>query len=222
MGFKEGIFVEPVRLSGGLTLWWKKEYKAEVLEMNKNLIDVRVVSNEKKEGGRVTFVYGTPIFEDRKVLWEYMKKKANNTRESNEEEWVGKLKERLHEVLRKEESYWHQKSEVKWLSVGNRNTKFFHQTTIQRRQRNKILRIKADDREFIDSEEHIMNEFVKFYEELFKTSGKNDCGDILDCVPLLVKEEDNKVLPAEVADKEIKDVVFQLGAIPNGFNGSFY
>ncbi|KAI9083556.1 hypothetical protein K1719_034498 [Acacia pycnantha] len=40
----------------------------------------------------------------------------------------------------KEESYWWQRSRISWLTCGDRNTKFFHTSVIQRRQRNKILR----------------------------------------------------------------------------------
>lgn len=40
--------------------------------------------------------------------------------------------------------YWKQRSRVNWLQLGDQNTRFFHQTTLQRRQYNKILRLQDD------------------------------------------------------------------------------
>jgi ferredoxin-like protein FixX len=38
-----------------------------------------------------------------------------------------------------EEILWCQKSQIRWLKEGERNTKFFHRTTIARRAHKKIL-----------------------------------------------------------------------------------
>ncbi|XP_062028816.1 uncharacterized protein LOC133744789 [Rosa rugosa] len=47
----------------------------------------------------------------------------------------------LGEAWKLEESFWKQRSRVNWLLNSDRNTKFFHLTTIQRRQRNRISRL---------------------------------------------------------------------------------
>jgi hypothetical protein len=51
-----------------------------------------------------------------------------------------------------EETLWRQKSRIRWLNEGERNTKFFHRTTISRRTHNKILKIQ--DRDGIERESH--------------------------------------------------------------------
>jgi len=41
-----------------------------------------------------------------------------------------------------EEIFWRQKSRIQWIREGERNTKFFHKTTIAHRAHNKITKIK--------------------------------------------------------------------------------
>ncbi|WCJ39636.1 RNA binding RNA-directed DNA polymerase [Euphorbia peplus] len=50
-----------------------------------------------------------------------------------------KLLAELDMILIQEEIFWFQKSRVKWLNLGDRNTSFFHLSTVIRRKRNKIL-----------------------------------------------------------------------------------
>jgi hypothetical protein len=44
-----------------------------------------------------------------------------------------------------EETLWCHKSHIRWLKEGERNTKFFHITTMARKAHNKILKIKDQD-----------------------------------------------------------------------------
>lgn len=56
-----------------------------------------------------------------------------------------RLKQLLEEAWIKEEEYWGQKSWVKWLKAWDRNTKFVHQETVERRRKNTIKRIQRFD-----------------------------------------------------------------------------
>ena len=51
------------------------------------------------------------------------------------------LQSQISERARQEEVLWKQKSRVRWLNEGERNTKFFHRTTVQRRMNNTITHI---------------------------------------------------------------------------------
>lgn len=44
----------------------------------------------------------------------------------------------LKELLAQEEVMWHQRSRAKWLSDGDRNTRYYHLKTVNRRRRNNI------------------------------------------------------------------------------------
>ena len=44
-------------------------------------------------------------------------------------------------ILKLKENFWALKSRVSWVVKGDRNTKFFHTTTLVHRRYNKIVRI---------------------------------------------------------------------------------
>lgn len=48
-------------------------------------------------------------------------------------------------ILRQEDLYWKLKSRIDWLNNGDKNTKFFHYSTLNRRRKNKIPALKIDD-----------------------------------------------------------------------------
>ena len=133
---------------------------------------------------------------------------------------------KIKEVWEKEEKYWYQRSRVKWMEFGDKNTRYFHQVTRQRRQINKVVRIKERDGEWIEEKEMVRGRFEDYYKELFCTRGGRRWGRVLEYVPKVVNEDVNKELVREVEEDEIKNAVFQLGTFkapgPDGFNGLFY
>ncbi|XP_038974547.1 uncharacterized protein LOC120105876 [Phoenix dactylifera] len=49
-----------------------------------------------------------------------------------------------HSILRQHEIFWRQKSRIQWVREGDRNTSFFHRSTVIRRQRNMIRSLQDD------------------------------------------------------------------------------
>ena len=49
---------------------------------------------------------------------------------------VKQMEAELRDAVRLEEAFWRAKSRVQWLNEGDKNTKFFHAQTVQRRQSN--------------------------------------------------------------------------------------
>ena len=62
-----------------------------------------------------------------------------------------------------EETLWHQKSRIRWLKEGERNTKFFHRTTNARISHKKILKIRDQDRIERESHQEIENTLVNHF-----------------------------------------------------------
>ena len=67
------------------------------------------------------------------------------------------LHQKLDSILNQERDIWALKSQVNWLVDGERNTAFFHVTTLVRRKGNRIDAIKNTVGEWVFKEEGIMN-----------------------------------------------------------------
>ncbi|KAK9932560.1 hypothetical protein M0R45_019793 [Rubus argutus] len=125
-----------------------------------------------------------------------------------------------------EELYWKQRSRVNWLQGGDRNTKFFHLTTLQRRQQNRILKIANEDGNWITGDVQVRSEVDEHFKRLFETSGIRDWGSTLDCVAPVISHDQNVLLTHPFSLEEIKSATQQLGNLnapgPDGFPGYFY
>lgn len=84
-----------------------------------------------------------------------------------------KLRHDLDEILDREEVMWYQKSRVEWLKNGDRNTTFFHLSTIARRWKNKITAIKNEIGDWLYEKELVKNHIVNYFTDLFTEAG--DC-----------------------------------------------
>ena len=76
------------------------------------------------------------------------------------------LQQQLNACNRQEEILWKQKSRIRWHQEGERNTKFFHNSMIQRRQTNRIVRLKTTTGDTVQTIEEIEEELVGFFDNL--------------------------------------------------------
>lgn len=70
------------------------------------------------------------------------------------------MKHALDEQLTRKDILWKRKSREMWLENGDRNIKFFHLSTMVRRQRNLIAAIKTDRGEWLKDPVQIEDDFV--------------------------------------------------------------
>lgn len=66
-----------------------------------------------------------------------------------------------------EELLWKQKAICDWLKFGNRNTKFFHTRTLQRRKNNRVTTIHNSRRVWIYDPESIEAEANDFFQKIY-------------------------------------------------------
>eukprot|EP00253_Pinus_taeda_P009861 PITA_09861 len=76
---------------------------------------------------------------------------------------VDKYHQEWENLCKQEEIFWRQKSRVQWLKEGDRNTRFFHRSTMENRAHNKISSIMDEGGEHHISHEDIETVFVQHF-----------------------------------------------------------
>lgn len=141
--------------------------------------------------------------------------------------------ERLHDVeneinklWRNEEIYWQQRSRVQWLQAGDKNTSFFHKSVLQRRSKNKVVRIRNERGQWLENEEEILVSFQDYYRNLFEEEEITNVDQVLGVIKPVIVGDLKHSLDSDIVPEEITRAVFQLGANkapgPDGYNGFFF
>lgn len=82
--------------------------------------------------------------------------------------------------------YWKQGLRLILFSRGDRNSKFFHVTTVDSRKCNKIVRLKSGSDVWLEEESEVMKECANFLANNFISRNSIDGSDIMNCIPILV------------------------------------
>lgn len=136
---------------------------------------------------------------------------------------IKRVQEQIANLWKQEEIYWGQRSRLKWLKWGDKNSSFFHATTVQRRYRNRLHRIKDKNGVWVEGQEEIFGAVLDHFSEVYKAE---ECVGIKEAIQPKFSGRMNEELLAQITDSEIKAAVDSLGASkapgPDGLNGMFY
>eukprot|EP00253_Pinus_taeda_P007598 PITA_07598 len=139
------------------------------------------------------------------------------------------LERKLMEKEKQEETLWKQKSRIRWLKEGEKNTKFFHNTTIQRRMHNNITHIQNEQGIKVEKHEEIEAELLNYFKQVHKepiSDRSQAIQNITSKIPKLISDEHNQMLLKPVDLQEVEIAVKQLKAGkapgPNGFTSNFF
>ena len=139
------------------------------------------------------------------------------------------LQRQREERLKQEALLWRQKSRVQWLKQGERNTSFFHKSTIQHRAHNRILSLKKADGDQVYKREHIGSELNSFFTSLLSDPIQDRTraiNEIIAAIPNLVTEEKNSLLIREFTEQEIEETIFNMASNkaprPDSFTIEFF
>ncbi|GMP89308.1 hypothetical protein CsSME_00040946 [Camellia sinensis var. sinensis] len=137
-------------------------------------------------------------------------------------------------LLQKQELYWAQRSKQHWLSLGDRNTKFFHRMASWRRSRNRIVLIQDTDGHVFTQPQDIQRVFVEHFQQLFSSSSDSpiDSGafpshfNLISVINTHLAPHHYTLLDQPFSTEEVHKAVFQIGKFkapgPDGFIAGFY
>eukprot|EP00253_Pinus_taeda_P020401 PITA_20401 len=139
------------------------------------------------------------------------------------------LEKELMEKDKQEEMLWKQKSRIRWLKEGEKNTKFFHNTTIQRRMHNNITHIQNEQGAKLEKHEEIEAELLNHFKQVHKEPSidrSQAIQNITSKIPKLISDQHNQMLLKPIDLQEVESTVKQLkvGKAPgsDGFTSNFF
>lgn len=136
------------------------------------------------------------------------------------------LKRELMRAQKDEETYWWQKSKDKWLSGGDRNTQFFHNSVKASRQRKGIDKLLNSDGVEVFSEAAKGQVAIDFYSTLFMSSNPPPFTDWFSDLMPRVSHQMNEELLRPVSEQEIQEAVFAIKPSkapgPDGMSALFF
>ncbi|XP_070022653.1 uncharacterized protein [Nicotiana sylvestris] len=141
-------------------------------------------------------------------------------------ERLQKVQVELIRYLALEEEFWRQKSGMAWFQDGDRNKKFFHAQVNGRRRRLQLKQIQDTNGNWLEGNNDMADEEVRFFKEQLQEETTTMSFDILEHVPTLVDYAQNVELIKQPTKKEVRHAVFGLNGDsaggPDGFTGCFF
>lgn len=136
-----------------------------------------------------------------------------------------KLKRELNVVLQQEELLWMQKSRVQWLRAGDKNTRFFHTSTLIRRRRSRIEALRDSQGAWITDQQRLKDMALSYYSSLFTSDAIGSVNFINGKFPPLSQVQLLQ-LAAPCTDEEVHQALKQMSPFkapgPDGFQAGFF
>ncbi|CAL8166302.1 unnamed protein product [Prunus armeniaca] len=122
--------------------------------------------------------------------------------------------------------FWLQKSRNTWLREGDRNTKFFHLSTVIRRRRNKLEGLNNDDGVWVIEKSGMKQIVYEYFQGLFNVSVSTGAYSLLPYLFPQLDCDELASLSVIVTELEIKHSLFAIGGLktpgPDGFPAIFH
>lgn len=124
------------------------------------------------------------------------------------------------------ETLWRQKSRELWLKEGDKNSKFFHASTISNMRRIFIPAIKDDGGNWKVSRHDIGKCLTDQFELLFRFDNVEQCPHLDDFIQPVISEHENEMFLAIPSCEEVFEVVRKMNPIkspgPDGLPARFF
>lgn len=212
----EGVWAKDERCHDVIRRKWGlgQQFCTQKMEAMKGLdieFDEYRLSNIRKEIGRIeNFLKDSNMWED----------SAEDLAKYKD------LDKKLKELLKNEETMWHQRSRVMWLKDGDKNTKFFHNKAIQRKKVNGIKKIRDEEGTWWRGGYHVERVLVFYFSSLFTSSNPTDIEETCQVVRCKLNDEMKSWCSVAFTSEEVHEVVFQMHPLkspgPDGLPALFF
>ena len=156
------------------------------------------------------------------IFWNILRRKRRclagiqGIQDINGSPYLEKLEEKFRKehnsILQQEEIDWFQKARVNWLQFGERNTKYFHTTTIIRKRKSRILSLKRCNGMWSFDPVELTEMAISYFSDLYfiqkrliqigHTLMSKDFQDL--------SEQELRWLNHPISDEEIKKAVYSM------------
>ena len=170
------------------------------------------------------------IFRKKSELWarlEGVQSILASGRQSHLVKLEAKLRREMDDVLNEEELLWFQKSRMEAIKDGDRNTRYFHLSTLMRRRRNRIDTLMDSSGNWIHEEAQVKGLISQYWNALFQEDGETTHrnGLLWGCFPNIPAEDMEKIsrpfTSCEVV-AALKDMQPFKAPGPDGFQPIFF
>lgn len=135
------------------------------------------------------------------------------------------LAKEYNEVLAQEETFWFQKSRVKWIQDGERNTAFFHKSKLARRRKNKILTLEIDGI-WEKNQDILQLHALNYFQSLFFDSREVRSPLPISRFQIRLSQEEIDTLSSDISMTELRKVVWATHPLkapgPDGIQALLY
>lgn len=132
----------------------------------------------------------------------------------NGSNYLKQLEEELvaeyNELLNQEEVFWFQRSKLQWMVNGERNTRFFHLTTIRKQRKRIITRLKDENEIWVEDMGKLRKMAKDFYLSLYTRGQSKPIPEEAIHFPKITGGEAIS-LNHHITNLEVEQAVFQMG-----------
>ncbi|XP_056859988.1 uncharacterized protein LOC130508476 [Raphanus sativus] len=136
------------------------------------------------------------------------------------------MRKELNEEYYNEELFWWQKSRMNWLRAGDRNTKYFHAVTKNRRAQNMIKSLIDDIGNEWFADEDLGKVAEQYFNFLFSSEDVGAELAVWSELPPVLTATQNETLMKPISREEVRRAVFEINPHkcpgPDGMNGFFF
>ena len=128
----------------------------------------------------------------------------------NDGERIFQINQELREAYKAEEKFWRQRSRILWLSLGDKNTGYFHSITKGRKAINNITVMEDTAGVVHYKEEEIASTIVKYFTDLFTSKEEEHKHIVEAAITPMISEENNEILISIPSANEIRAALFSI------------